>query len=123
MAKMGDWRADKDMEIELDGIGGVNILVKADVHRSGTLQTVDPDCFPCHLLISLQQASISHAMPLKIKLKPRASRRWPKELATRSMACLTMSFGISIQRKSLAISKVGLHGHDLSAQNATPGAR
>jgi hypothetical protein len=35
MARMGDWRNDKDEEIELDGIGGVNILVKADVHRSG----------------------------------------------------------------------------------------
>ena len=35
MAKMGDWREDKDVEIPLDGIGGVNILVKADVHRSG----------------------------------------------------------------------------------------
>ena len=32
---MGDWRNDPDEEIELDGIGGVNILVKADVHRSG----------------------------------------------------------------------------------------
>lgn len=40
MARMGDWRNNKDEEIELDGIGGVNILVKADVHRSGkqTLQ-------------------------------------------------------------------------------------
>lgn len=37
MAKMGDWRDNKDYEIELDGIGGVNILVKADVHRSGAL--------------------------------------------------------------------------------------
>lgn len=37
MAKMGDWRDNKDVEIPLDGIGGVNILVKADVHRSGTL--------------------------------------------------------------------------------------
>ncbi len=35
MAKMGDWRDNKDVEIPLDGIGGVNILVKADVHRSG----------------------------------------------------------------------------------------
>lgn len=35
MARMGDWRENKDAEIELDGIGGVNILVKADVHRSG----------------------------------------------------------------------------------------
>ena len=37
MAKMGDWRENKDEEIELDGIGGVNILVKADVHRSGII--------------------------------------------------------------------------------------
>lgn len=36
MARMGDWRHNKDVEIPLDGIGGVNILVKADVHRSGT---------------------------------------------------------------------------------------
>jgi hypothetical protein len=35
MARMGDWRDNKDFEIPLDGIGGVNILVKADVHRSG----------------------------------------------------------------------------------------
>jgi hypothetical protein len=41
MAKMGDWRDNKDEEIELDGIGGVNILVKADVHRSGTFSTVN----------------------------------------------------------------------------------
>lgn len=33
---MGDWRLNKDEEIKLDGIGGVNIVVKADVHRSGT---------------------------------------------------------------------------------------
>jgi len=37
MALMGDWRHNKDEEIDLDGIGGVNILVKADVHRSGRL--------------------------------------------------------------------------------------
>ena len=35
---MGDWRDNKDEEIPLDGIGGVNILVKADVHRSGMVQ-------------------------------------------------------------------------------------
>ena len=32
---MGDWRNNKDEEVNLDGIGGVSILVKADVHRSG----------------------------------------------------------------------------------------
>ncbi|KAJ9660442.1 hypothetical protein H2198_002560 [Neophaeococcomyces mojaviensis] len=41
MARMGDWRNNKDEEINLDGIGGVNILVKADVHRSGIN-------FPCY---------------------------------------------------------------------------
>ncbi|KAK3075169.1 hypothetical protein LTR53_001780 [Teratosphaeriaceae sp. CCFEE 6253] len=41
MARMGNWRDNKDVEIPLDGIGGVNILVKADVHRSGIN-------FPCY---------------------------------------------------------------------------
>lgn len=37
LVKFGDWRKDKDEEMELDGIGGVNIVVKADVHRAGKL--------------------------------------------------------------------------------------
>ncbi|KAK5127364.1 hypothetical protein LTR85_006703 [Meristemomyces frigidus] len=41
MARMGDWRDNKDVEIPLDGIGGVNIVVKADVHRAGIN-------FPCY---------------------------------------------------------------------------
>lgn len=41
MARQGDWRNNKDEELELDGIGGVNILVKGDVHRSGIN-------FPCY---------------------------------------------------------------------------
>jgi hypothetical protein len=40
MAKMGDWRSEnKDEELPLDGIGGVNIVVKADVHKSGKFET------------------------------------------------------------------------------------
>lgn len=35
LVKMGDWRNNKDDEVPLDGIGGVSILVKADVHRAG----------------------------------------------------------------------------------------
>ena len=35
LVTLGDWRNNKDEEVELDGIGGVNVLVKADVHRSG----------------------------------------------------------------------------------------
>ncbi len=38
MATEGDRLADKDEELELDGIGGVNIVVKADVHKSGKFQ-------------------------------------------------------------------------------------
>lgn len=41
LVKLGDWRHNKDEEVELDGIGGVNIVVKADVHRSGIN-------FPCY---------------------------------------------------------------------------
>jgi len=41
MCRMGDWRENKDEEVELDGIGGVNIVVKADVHKSGVN-------FPCY---------------------------------------------------------------------------
>jgi hypothetical protein len=35
LVKLGDWRKNKDEEVSLDGVGGVNILVKADVHRAG----------------------------------------------------------------------------------------
>lgn len=35
LVSMGDWRNNKDVEVDLDGIGGVNVVVKADVHRSG----------------------------------------------------------------------------------------
>ncbi|KAI4158997.1 MAG: hypothetical protein LQ342_006970 [Letrouitia transgressa] len=38
---MGDRHKDPHKEVRLDGIGGVNILVKADVHRSGIN-------FPCY---------------------------------------------------------------------------
>lgn len=44
---MGDWRDDPHMEIQLDGIGGVNILVKADVHRSGKMLCLHISCFYC----------------------------------------------------------------------------
>lgn len=44
MAKMGDWRNNKDEELALDGIGGVNILVKGDVHRSGAFAPVIWSC-------------------------------------------------------------------------------
>ena len=49
MALMGDWRKNKDDEVELDGVGGVSILVKADVHRSGTYPSLETHYFPCKL--------------------------------------------------------------------------
>lgn len=41
MVKMGDRHKDPHEMMPLDGIGGVNIVVKADVHRSGIN-------FPCY---------------------------------------------------------------------------
>lgn len=46
MAKMGDWRGNQHEEIELDGVGGVSLMVKADVHRSGMLYSENPT-LPC----------------------------------------------------------------------------
>ena len=46
MALMGNWRENNHVEIPLDGIGGVNILVKADVHRSGAFT---PTFKPFHI--------------------------------------------------------------------------
>jgi hypothetical protein len=48
MARMGNWRNNKDDEIQLDGIGGVNIMVKADVHRSGST---------CYILFMLRSST------------------------------------------------------------------
>ena len=42
MARMGDWRENKDIEIPLDGVGGVSIIVKADVHRAGPSMNLCP---------------------------------------------------------------------------------
>ena len=36
MAKIGDWRNDHALEIPLDGVGGVSLLVRAELHRKGT---------------------------------------------------------------------------------------
>ena len=39
---MGNWRDNKDIEIPLDGVGGVSIIVKADVHRAGSFKSYKP---------------------------------------------------------------------------------
>lgn len=99
LAKMGDWRFNKDEEVELDGIGGVNILVKADVHRSGMWYPGrgTEGCFANYSI----QVSISLATHLRTKRKRKALRKWPKELDIRSTGYRTMWYGILTQRKSL----------------------
>ena len=73
MAKMGDWRDDPRKEIHLDGIGGVSIMVKADVHRTGTLPNN----------ISDFKGVISHLILLKIKPKQKGSEEWQIEWDTK----------------------------------------
>lgn len=99
LAKMGDWRFNKDEEVELDGIGGVNILVKAEVHRSGRPYQgrKTEGCFANYSI----QVSISLVTRSRTKRKRKALRRWPKELDIRSTGYRTMSYGILTQRKSL----------------------
>ena len=80
MAKMGDWRHNKDEEIELDGIGGVNIVVKADVHRSGAFLL--PSAYHVHIL-TIIQVSTSLVTLSRTKPRLRASPRWRNEPATR----------------------------------------
>ena len=35
MAKIGDWRNHPSLEIPLDGVGGVSLLIRGEVHRKG----------------------------------------------------------------------------------------
>lgn len=106
MARMGDWRNDKDMEIPLDGIGGVNILVKADVHRSGTCQLRAAND-TCPATDSVVQVSTSHATPSRTKPRPKVSPRWRGARATASSAFQTTLSGTSIQRRSPAMRRRG----------------
>ena len=99
MAKMGDWRDNKDEEIDLDGIGGVNIVVKADVHKSGK---------EARFVVSrhgtnAQQASTSHVMHSKTKPRPKVSPKWPNEQDTQSSAYRITWYGILTQKRSLVM--------------------
>lgn len=101
MARMGDWRENKDIEIPLDGIGGVNIVVKADVHRAGML-SIAPSNYTHtkHASNTFFQASISPATPSKTKPKPKASPKWPAARACRFSVCRITSFGISTRMRN-----------------------
>lgn len=97
MATMGDWRENKDEEIELDGIGGVNIMVKADVHRSGTLFQTNG---VLDEKLTTIQVSTSLATLSKTRPRRKDSRRWPSVPVTRSTVFRTTSSGILTPRKS-----------------------
>lgn len=101
MARMGDWRDNKDVEIPLDGIGGVNILVKADVHRAGAHEPYSR--FRLSISLTCFQASTFPATRLRIKPKQKALRRWPNERGMESMASRIMWYGILIQKRSLVM--------------------
>lgn len=100
LAKMGDWRDNKDEEVELDGVGGVNILVKADVHRSGWLR----------LNRSKHEASAesykeltSHVTRSRTKPRRKGSPKWRKEPDIKWLGYQTMLYGISTPRRKKVI--------------------
>ena len=62
MAKIGDWRNDHALEIPLDGVGGVSLLVRADLHRKGTFHTEDCYHHAIHAL-SVAYRSPRHRLP------------------------------------------------------------
>lgn len=104
MARMGNWRDNKDDEIKLDGIGGVNIMVKADVHRSGTF-------FLCVFFSKTtsnarSQASTSQHTLSKTKPKQKDSQRWPRGLDMEYTAYQITLSGILIPRRSLEMAKL-----------------
>ena len=61
---LGDWRNNKDEEVELDGIGGVNILVKADVHRSGKWNEL------ANYSLTILMPQYRHQLPMLLFRKP-----------------------------------------------------
>ena len=104
---MGDWRKNKDKEVPLDGIGGVNILVRAEVHRSGThLLIPNIPLLPLnnHLRQGPRlQVSTFHATPLKTKPTQKDSLQWRNELGIKSSVCRIMWFGILILKRRRGI--------------------
>lgn len=102
MTKEGDYRDDKDVEWQLDGIGGVNIVVKADVHKSGKFFSLYNRHSKRHAYANPPQASTSPATPSRTKPRQRASRRWPSARNTKSSASPTTSSGTSTRKRSHA---------------------
>lgn len=98
MARMGDWRDNKDIEIPLDGVGGVSIVVKADVHREG----MSSNHHSTHFASSLTsfQASTSPPTLSKTKPRPKVSLKWPSVQASKCSACPITSSGTETPTRS-----------------------
>nr|POF08166.1 mannan polymerase complexes subunit mnn9 [Quercus suber] len=62
MAYMADPNGDKDLEVDLDGVGGTALLVKADVHRDGAM--FPPFAF-YHLIETEGFAKMAHRLGWK----------------------------------------------------------
>ena len=45
MAKMGDWRNSPALEVPLDGVGGVSLLVRAELHHKGNVNPLRPHVY------------------------------------------------------------------------------
>lgn len=73
LVKLGDWRKNKDEEVELDGIGGVNVIVKADVHRSGKLQWMSGRLSVSNILLH------RHKLPMLCIRESSRNRRFCKD--------------------------------------------
>lgn len=97
---MGDWRDNKDIEIPLDGVGGVSIVVKADVHREGSSQFPNSPLWLPVLTFLLLQASTSPPTPSRTKPRQKVSQRWPTAQASKSSACLITSYGTETPTRS-----------------------
>jgi hypothetical protein len=100
MARMGDWRDNKDIEIPLDGVGGVSIVVKADVHREGSFSAYHAT------RPSLTYPSQALTSPLTLsRTKPRqkVSPKWPGARAKKSTACLITSYGTETPTRNPAM--------------------
>lgn len=99
MARMGDWRDNKDVEIPLDGIGGVNIVVKADVHRSGMHMDMEVSA---GVVLTASQVSTSLAMLSRTKPRRKVSQRWQRQPDMASTVYRITLSGTSIPRRSPA---------------------
>lgn len=98
MVKIGDWRNDHALEIPLDGVGGVSLLVRAEVHRKGNARNPE-----LHNILAeeYKKASTSHSSRWITRLKPKDWPNWRRLPGTKSTVCPTTSSGTLIPRKKL----------------------